>query len=61
LSPGRDFETRLFAKKNAAELLSKRFKLACQTHGISNERVPLRTDLFVQPVKTPPTPQLALF
>ncbi|HEX7644011.1 MAG TPA: PA0069 family radical SAM protein [Burkholderiaceae bacterium] len=41
-----------------AELLANRFKLACRKNGISNERVELRTDLFVRPVKTP---QLALF
>ena len=44
-----------------AELLANRFKLACQKHGIANERVALRTDLFVRPSKSVPSPQMALF
>jgi len=44
-----------------ADLLANRFKLARQKHGIGNERVALRTDLFVRPVLKAPTPQLALF
>ena len=44
-----------------AELLSKRVKLACRKHGISNERAVLRTDLFVRPSKAKASPQMALF
>ena len=44
-----------------ADLLANRFKLARQKYGIDNERVALRTDLFVRPVRKAPTPQLALF
>lgn len=41
-----------------ADLLGNRFQMACQRNGISNERAPLRTDLFARPSMTP---QLDLF
>ena len=44
-----------------ADLLSQRFKVACQKHGIGNERVALRTDLFVPPMRPSKSPQMALF
>lgn len=47
-----------------ADLLRARFKLACQKHGISNERTSLRMDLFKPPTKGQPArekPQLDLF
>ena len=44
-----------------ADLLSKRVKLACRKHGLANEKIVLRTDLFVRPSASKPSPQMALF
>jgi DNA repair photolyase len=52
------FGTRMSGTGVFAELLSKRFQLACRKNGLNTDRVPLRTDLFSRACSEP---QMALF
>lgn len=52
-----DFHTRMRGQGAWADLLRTRFRIACRRHGIANERIALRTDLF----RPPPGDQLSLF
>jgi DNA repair photolyase len=44
-----DFFTRMRGQGPWAELLRRRFTIACRRYGIANERITLRTDLFRRP------------
>ncbi|MCD6060790.1 MAG: radical protein, partial [Moraxellaceae bacterium] len=52
---GRDndprFGTRMVGEGRVAELLRQRFALAIRKHGLNRPRAPLRSDLFVAPVR----------
>ncbi len=52
-----DFFTRMKGQGPWAELLATRFRLACRKHGLANERLSLRADLF----RPPSGPQGELF
>ena len=52
-----DFFTRMQGQGPWADLLRTRFRLACRRHGLANERLQLRTDLF----RPPQGPQGDLF
>jgi hypothetical protein len=44
-----EFFTRMRGQGPWAELLRRRFTIACRRYGIGNERIALRTDLFRRP------------
>lgn len=44
-----DFFTRMRGQGPWAELLRTRFSIACRKHGLNNEKISLRTDLFRPP------------
>ena len=44
-----DFFSRMRGRGPWADLLATRFRLACRKHGLANERLALRTDLFRPP------------
>lgn len=51
------FHSRMRGQGAWADLLRTRFRIACRRHGVINERISLRTDLF----RPPPGDQLTLF
>lgn len=60
---GKDYDARFFERMRGsgpyADMLSKRFRLACRRLGLDLSAPPLRTDLFIPPRGA--TPQLNLF
>jgi DNA repair photolyase len=44
-----DFFTRMRGQGPWGDLLRRRFQIACRRHGLGNERIALRTDLFRRP------------
>ncbi|MGN6374464.1 MAG: PA0069 family radical SAM protein [Sphingomonas sp.] len=44
-----DFFTRMRGQGPWAELLRRRFQIACRRHGLNQERISVRTDLFRRP------------
>jgi DNA repair photolyase len=55
------FGSRMRGQGEFAQLIGRRFALACRRLGLNEERAPLDTSRFRAPVVRPDTPQLDLF
>jgi DNA repair photolyase len=53
------FGERMTGEGPYAELIAQRFRLACERHGLNRERLRLRNDLFVRPLRV--GDQMSLF
>lgn len=56
-----DFKSRMTGQGLFAEMISKRFHLACQRFDLNHQREPLRSDLFTPPTTGDSPPQMSLF
>lgn len=56
-----DFKSRMTGQGLFAEMISKRFHLACQRFDLNHQRQPLRSDLFTPPTTGDSPPQMSLF
>ena len=56
-----DFKSRMTGQGLFAEMISKRFHLACQRFDLNHQRQPLCSDLFTPPTTGDSPPQMSLF
>jgi DNA repair photolyase len=56
-----NFGSRMRGEGAFAQLIERRFQIACQRLGLNEERVPLDTSQFRAPVVAPSSPQMDLF